>query len=64
MMSKLNPKQIIQGAYSSFIYQAKLKDINYSLEIDKAIPDIIISDSDRIKQLLQILIYNALKYTS
>lgn len=46
-----------------FKYQATLKNIDLSLNIDKNVPQYVLADSVRLKQVLVNLIGNALKFT-
>lgn len=54
---------MISDIEKSLIYQFDPKLITFRLYISDIIPDIILHDEKRIKQILMNLIYNAFKYT-
>ena len=45
-----------------FVYKAKEKGIKMSFEIAKDLPEMFISDSDRLKQILANLLSNSIKF--
>ena len=49
--------------YQGFVLQAKLKGIEYRYNCNPNLPTLVESDAKRIRQLVFILLYNALKYT-
>ena len=56
-------RDLITNIINEFIPQIKEKKLNFTLDIDEGIPDIIYGDSVRIGQIFNNLIANALKYT-
>lgn len=56
-------KSEIKNLCEGFTYQLKQKDINFTLNIDESLPQIIIADSLRIKQIFLNLMSNAIKFT-
>ena len=46
-----------------FIQQMRAKGINYEIDIDANVPEYIVLDEIRLKQILINLISNALKFT-
>ncbi|AOW10854.1 PAS domain S-box protein [Flavobacterium gilvum] len=56
--------ELLHQVIDLFKYQANLKNIALSLNIDKDVPQYIAADSIRLKQILVNLMSNALKFTS
>jgi len=60
--SKFNPNEVLFDIASLFKTKASLKHIEYKIDIDK-LPNCILSDEHRLKQVLANLIGNAIKFT-
>ncbi len=60
---EFNLKKLIKDIKLLFFEKAHEKNIEIKINIDKEIPDIIISDPLRLKQILSNLISNAIKFT-
>lgn len=55
--------EILQGMYRLYDDQAKLKSIRFSIELAPDLPRCILSDENRIYQLVNNLVSNAFKFT-
>ena len=58
-----NLKEELESAALTFASLTESKDIAYEIEIDPAIPDYLLCDSQRIKQIINNLLSNAVKFT-
>lgn len=58
-----NLNNILSGIKNSMINLAKIKDINFEINIDDEIPEVLIGDSTRLLQILNNLVNNAIKFT-
>jgi signal transduction histidine kinase/CheY-like chemotaxis protein len=66
MKMKLAPiylTKIVDIVNSILIYKVKEKELNLNINIDPHIPDMIIADATRLKQVLINIISNAIKFT-
>lgn len=65
----MNPKKlnlrtdILEDLYREFQSQAKLKNLEFSMNVDKKAGEVIVGDQYSLTQLFQNLIDNAIKYT-
>ncbi len=62
-LEKVNLFKLTNQVINLFKIQAIKKNINLILDIDKAVPQYIIADSVRLKQILVNLLSNAIKFT-
>ena len=60
----INLYQLTHQVVDLFKYQANLKNIDLILNIDSTVPQYILADSVRLKQILVNLLSNALKFTN
>lgn len=61
--TELNLSDIVCGAVHTLAAQAHLKGIELACQIDPEIPDALIGDPERIRQIMLNLIGNAIKFT-
>ena len=62
-LESCNLKEELESAALTFASLTESKDIAYAIEIDPAIPDYLLCDSQRIKQIVSNLLGNAVKFT-
>ncbi|CAD8148081.1 unnamed protein product [Paramecium octaurelia] len=62
--SKFNLIQLIKEVLKLFELKAKITNINLSLSFDNAVSSVIVSDRNRIKQILVNLVSNSFKFAS
>ena len=55
---------LIEEVRKSLAYRASQKELNFEIEISDNVPDDVIGDLGRLKQILVILLDNAIKFTS
>lgn len=60
---KFDIRELAESIYHAFALQAKNKQLEYQVVVDKDVPILICSDSIRLKQILKNFISNALKFT-
>lgn len=58
-----NPWELIQNVHESLLFQAEKKNLSFKFHISKNIPEVLIGDPFRIKQILINLASNAIKFT-
>ncbi|MCT4564239.1 MAG: ATP-binding protein [Maledivibacter sp.] len=58
-----NVKKMVKDIVKIFSYQASEKNINLSWDIDKEIPDMLVGDPLRLRQIISNLISNSVKFT-
>ena len=58
-----NLKRMLRQIYTVYLFKAREKKLKLVFDIDNSIPDNLIGDGDRIKQILSHLLENAIKYT-
>ena len=61
--SAFNLERVIKGVVNIFEPQAKKKDIQLSYRIQAGLPEMVMGDHNRLRQILLNLISNAVKYT-
>ncbi|MFB1078619.1 ATP-binding protein [Photobacterium damselae] len=64
IIKPFNPHQIINSLADIMRYQAQEKQLLLTLVIDDTVPNCLLGDEDRIKQIFVNLINNAIKFTS
>ena len=62
--TNFNVKQIVQDIIKIFSFQASEKKINLLCDIDEEIPDMLLGDPLRLRQIINNLISNSVKFTS
>lgn len=58
-----NIREVINSVYGLLKYQADEKNIDFLLEVDNDVPQILLLDSLRLNQILMNLLSNAIKFT-
>ena len=53
----------VRSALGMFIHQAKQENIRFSLHMDDAVPDVLMGDDARVRQIIFNLVSNAFKFT-
>ncbi len=59
----LEPRQLFQELYLSFVLKAQEKNLQFQVHIQDEVPGIIMTDAMRLRQILDNLVSNALKFT-
>lgn len=62
-LGDFSPKVLAQTVHSNNLPLALQKGLSMRIEIDPALPDVLIGDKARIEQILSNLVVNAIKYT-
>jgi signal transduction histidine kinase len=62
-VGEFSPKVLAQNVHSNNLPLALQKGLAMHVEIDPALPDVLIGDKARIEQILSNLVVNAIKYT-
>lgn len=62
-LTPINLKSIVREVVEMMMFSTKEKDVNFHHKIDPNIPEFVIGDSLRIKQILINLVSNAIKFT-
>jgi len=62
-MTRYDLHELIKGVYDMFKFQFEEKDLYLNLELDENVPKYIMTDHNRLRQILINLIGNALKFT-
>jgi signal transduction histidine kinase/DNA-binding NarL/FixJ family response regulator len=60
---KVDIRKLVSELHQIFEHEFRKKGVGFSIEVNKEIPDYIIIDESRIKQILNSLINNSLKFT-
>jgi len=61
--TEVNLVKLCEKAHSNHLPSAHIKNLKYSINIDKGIPDVLYIDVIRLKQILNNLLSNAIKFT-
>ncbi len=59
----LRPRDLLDGVDALFRQQAEGKGVTLSVELDPALPEVLVGDALRLRQVLTNLVGNALKFT-
>jgi len=62
--SNFSPRQVVESVVRTFVHQSGETGITLSSEVDDDVPDILIGDSSRIRQVLFNLVGNSMKFTN
>lgn len=62
--SNFSPRQVVDSVIRTFAHQSMEADITLSSEVGNDVPDILIGDSSRIRQVLFNLVGNSMKFTN
>ncbi|MFP4516751.1 MAG: response regulator [Desulfovibrionales bacterium] len=56
-------RSMVRASVSPFEFQARSKDLEFSVAIDESVPSQILCDKDRLGQVIKNLVSNAIKFT-
>lgn len=61
--TKFDPRKLVYGVRDLLVRQAQEKDVGFDAIIEESVPELLIGDPGRIRQILVNLIGNAIKFT-
>ena len=59
-----SPQKLIYEVRDMLIFKIEEKELNFNINIDKSVPDLLAGDHSRIRQVLTNLLSNAIKFTN
>lgn len=62
--SEFRPAEMLQSAVAAREPKARSKGLHMSLLLDPMLPDVVLSDPHRVRQVLDVLLSNAIKFTA
>lgn len=63
-LERINLKELSEQIKASFEPIAMEKDLNFRIQVEAGVPEYIVSDDQRVKQIINNLLSNAFKFTS
>lgn len=64
VQSSFSPRQVMESVVRTFMYQARETCIDLTSEVGETVPEVLIGDGGRIRQVLFNLVGNAMKFTN